>query len=55
MPCFVAGLAENPIDNGLLGLLCACYPGRVGADIVFLPDLAAVAGQCRRGAGKFCR
>ena len=45
MPRLVARLAENPIDDRLLGLLRARHPGRIGADIVFLPDLSAIVGR----------
>ena len=45
MPRLVARLAENPVDDRLLGPLGGRHAERVGADVVLPPDLAGSLGS----------
>ena len=45
VPGFVAGLAEDPVDDRLLGLGCVADAIGVGSDVVLAPHLALIVGQ----------
>ena len=50
VPHLVAGLAQDPIDDGLFRAFGGGHAGGVGADVVFPPHLALLVGQGARTA-----
>src|SRR5262249_55047877 len=48
---FVTGFAQDPVDDGLLGVLGVGVAERVRGDVVLAPHLAGVVGERARAFG----